>query len=99
MVTPVDPLSLAGRRRPAMLAPPGETYYQLTHDYLVPSLRQWLTRKQRETRRGRAELQLAAITALWRDRPDSRRLPSLLEWLKILSFTRPPDLDHRRARG
>jgi len=29
-------------------------YYQLTHDYLVPSLRDWLTRKQKETRRGRA---------------------------------------------
>ena len=34
-------------------------YYQLTHDYLVHSLRDWLTRKQRETRRGRAELRLA----------------------------------------
>src|SRR5262249_45371232 len=42
-------------------APPcaDETYYQLTHDYLVPPVRQWLTRKQRETRRGRAELRLA----------------------------------------
>lgn len=27
-------------------------YYQLTHDYLVRSLRDWLTRKQRETWRG-----------------------------------------------
>ena len=34
---------------------PGERYYQLTHDYLVHSLRDWLTRKQRETRRGRAD--------------------------------------------
>ena len=34
----------------------GEKYYQLTHDYLVHSLRDWLTRKQKETRRGRAEL-------------------------------------------
>ena len=30
----------------------GQKYYQLTHDYLVPSLREWLTRKQKETRRG-----------------------------------------------
>ena len=52
----------------------------------MPSLRQWLTRKQRQTRRGRAELQLATITALWCDRPESRRLPSLVEWLKILLF-------------
>ena len=62
MVTPVDPLSLGGDANPTP-ALSGETHYQLTHDYLVPSLRQWLTRKQRQTRRGRAELQLAAITA------------------------------------
>ena len=37
----------------------GERYYQLTHDYLVPSIRGWLTRKQRETWRGWAELRLA----------------------------------------
>ena len=76
MVTPVDPLSLSGETDGSVRAA-GETFYQLTHDYLVPSLRQWLTRKQRQTRRGRAELQLASITALWCDRPDSRRLPSL----------------------
>ena len=38
---------------------PAGRYYQLSHDYLVHSLREWLTRKQRETRRGRAELRLA----------------------------------------
>jgi hypothetical protein len=37
---------------------PATRYYQLTHDYLVPSLREWLTRKQKETRCGRAELLL-----------------------------------------
>jgi hypothetical protein len=35
-------------------AQPGQKYYQLTHDYLVHSLRDWLTRKQQETRRFRA---------------------------------------------
>ncbi len=33
-----------------------ECYYQLSHDYLVHSLREWLSRKQRKSRRGRAEL-------------------------------------------
>ncbi len=32
------------------LHPSSFRYYQLTHDYLVHSLRDWLTRKQRETR-------------------------------------------------
>jgi formylglycine-generating enzyme required for sulfatase activity len=63
--------------------------YQLTHDYLVHSLREWLSRKQRETRRGRAELRLAALAPLWHAKPGPRRLPSLTEWLDILCYTRP----------
>ena len=47
----------------------GEKFFLLTHDYLVPSIREWLTRKQRETRRGRAELRLA-------ERSCARGMPS-----------------------
>ncbi len=56
-------------------------YYQLTHDYLVPSIREWLTRNQKETRRGRAELRLAEQAALWRSRPLNRHLPNLSEYV------------------
>ena len=59
------------------------SYYQLTHDYLVPSLRDWLTRKQRESRRGRAELRLAERAALWSAKPEARRLPSVWEYWRI----------------
>ncbi len=100
MVTPVDP-SCVSSEGDAPRAAPDLVCYQLTHDYLVPPLRQWLFRKQRETRRGRAELQLAATTALWRDRPEPRRLPSPLEWLTIVCFTRPRSwsADERRMMG
>jgi formylglycine-generating enzyme required for sulfatase activity len=67
--------------------PLSEKYYQLTHDYLVPSLRDWLTRKQKETRRGRAELLLADRAAVWDARPENRQLPSLLQWLQIRCLT------------
>ena len=40
-------------------------YYQLTHDYLVPSLRAWLTTKQKLTLSGRAELRLTERAKLW----------------------------------
>jgi serine/threonine protein kinase/formylglycine-generating enzyme required for sulfatase activity/Tfp pilus assembly protein PilF len=63
-------------------------HYQLTHDYLVPSLRAWLTRKQRETRRGRAELLLADRASLWNARPENRQLPSTWQWLNIRLLTR-----------
>ncbi len=80
----------------------GEPSYQLTHDYLVPSLKTWLTQKQRETRRGRARLQLAELTDLWKSRPESRRLPSLSEWISISALTpkstRTPD-QHRLMRA
>ena len=49
-----------------------QKYYQLTHDYLVHSLRDWLTRKQKETRRGRAELRLGRSSALWNAKPENR---------------------------
>jgi formylglycine-generating enzyme required for sulfatase activity len=63
-------------------------YYQLTHDYLVPSVRDWLTRKQKESRAGRAELLLADRAAVWNDRPENRQLPSLWQWLGICWLTR-----------
>src|SRR5262249_36628435 len=66
-------------------------FYQLTHDYLVPGLRQWLTRKQRETVRGRAELRLEGLAASWAVRPTSRYLPKWWEWANIRLCTRPRD--------
>jgi formylglycine-generating enzyme required for sulfatase activity len=71
--------------------PPATRYYQLTHDYLVPALRQWLTRKQRETRRGRMELLLEERTALWSAKQESRQLPGWWEWFNIILLTRRKD--------
>lgn len=65
----------------------GERYYQLTHDYLVPALREWLSRKQRETRRGRAELRLAERSLWWNSEPQARLLPTWSEWGRILILT------------
>ena len=76
LITPTDPEGSIGEAQSADRA--AERYYQLTHDYLVHSLRDWLTRKQRETRRGRAELRLAERAALWEAKPENRHLPSVL---------------------
>jgi serine/threonine protein kinase/formylglycine-generating enzyme required for sulfatase activity len=87
LITPTDP---EGSHDDQPGRPSGR-YYQLTHDYLVPSLRDWLTRKQRETRRGRAELRLAERAELWERKPENRHLPSMLEWAGIRALTRPKD--------
>ncbi len=87
LITPTEHEDLAGGSTVAPLEP-REKYYQLTHDYLVPSLRDWLTRKQRETRRGRAELRLADLSDVRNSRQESRHLPSLWEWGSIRLLTK-----------
>jgi serine/threonine protein kinase/formylglycine-generating enzyme required for sulfatase activity len=68
-----------------------DRYYQLTHDYLVPSLREWLTRKQKETRRGRALSRLVERSAVWNASPINRHLPTWWEWVDISLLTRKQD--------
>ncbi|MCO6459138.1 MAG: SUMF1/EgtB/PvdO family nonheme iron enzyme, partial [Pirellulaceae bacterium] len=73
---------------PSQVAPA----YQLTHDFLVPTLREWLTSDLRRTRSGRAKLKLSERAEDWNQRPEPRRLPSLVEWLSIVLLAR----GHRR---
>jgi energy-coupling factor transporter ATP-binding protein EcfA2 len=81
LITPTDP---EGRAEPAAAAAQAVLADS-------PAARQWLTRKQRETRRGRAELRLAEQAAFWANQPLIRYLPSFPEWLAILFFTRGRD--------
>jgi hypothetical protein len=50
-------------------------------------LRDWLTRKKKETRRGRAELLLEDRASIWTARQENRQLLSLLQWLQIRWLT------------
>jgi serine/threonine protein kinase/formylglycine-generating enzyme required for sulfatase activity len=90
LVTPTDPEGVASEGDTGQPQAGGQ-FYQLTHDYLVHSLREWLTRKQRETRRGRAELRLAERAAAWNVKPENRHLPAWWEWANIRLFTRQLD--------
>lgn len=92
LIIPTDPLSQRISEEKSMDAAAGQyesgVCYQLTHDYLVPTLRKWLHLKQHETRSGRAELLLREQAALWQDRQGGKQfLPSLWEWLSIRVFT------------
>jgi serine/threonine protein kinase/formylglycine-generating enzyme required for sulfatase activity len=75
LITPVESTDISN---------PG---FALTHDFLVPSLREWLTRRQKQTRRGRAELLLAERATQWQSQPQRRNLPGPMEWLRIRAFT------------
>ncbi|HEV3302221.1 MAG TPA: serine/threonine-protein kinase [Planctomycetaceae bacterium] len=87
LITPTDPEGTLAADDPKSAAEVGQKYYQLTHDYLVHSLRDWLTRKQKETRRGRAELRVQDRAALWKEKRENRHLPSLWEFLNIRLLT------------
>jgi serine/threonine protein kinase len=92
LITPTDPdMELNSESVDANDLDPTERYYQLTHDYLVPSVREWLTRKRQETRKGRAELRLMERAAIWQDKPERRHMPSAWEWLNIRALTQRAD--------
>jgi serine/threonine protein kinase len=84
LITPTDPWGDQAEQRATNV----ERYYQLTHDYLVPALREWLAAKQKQSRHGRAELRLAERALLWENRRERRQLPSLAEWSAISVYTR-----------
>ena len=88
LLTPIEPDQAAGDGDQVETTRPTQRYYHLTHDHLVQPLREWLSREQRATRRGRAELTLAERASLWKSRPEAKQLPSLWEWLRILLLVR-----------
>ena len=90
LITPTDAEEVGGDSSPGRSGPTFR-YYQLTHDYLVPSIREWLTRKQKETRRGRAEILLADRSSLWKAKKEDRFLPSPWEWANIRMLTKTRD--------
>jgi serine/threonine protein kinase/formylglycine-generating enzyme required for sulfatase activity len=91
LITPTDPPlqnpSSSASGSPEAGNVPQAVYYQLTHDYLVPSLREWLTEEKRRTWKGRAELRLAERAALWDARPQNRHLPAWWEWANVRLLT------------
>jgi eukaryotic-like serine/threonine-protein kinase len=96
LITPSDP---EGGAVPGQIGRSGDPrYYQLTHDYLVHSLREWLIPKRRETRRGRAGLRLAEQAMLWNAKSENRRLPTILDWMSIRALTRSKDWTEPQRR-
>jgi serine/threonine protein kinase/formylglycine-generating enzyme required for sulfatase activity/tetratricopeptide (TPR) repeat protein len=97
LVTPTDPEGVDVPDAGVQAAAEGQ-YYQLTHDYLVPSLREWLTRSQRATWSGRASLRLAELARLWNAKPENRHLPNLWEHVNFRLFTRRTQWSAGQAR-
>jgi serine/threonine protein kinase/formylglycine-generating enzyme required for sulfatase activity len=70
-----------------------QVHYQLTHDYLVPSLNRWLHRSEMQTMRGRAQFRLRELARLYRATPESRFVPNPLEYIWLRYWTRASEWD------
>ena len=97
LITPTDPEGKDADDDSVTQTEAGQKYFQLTHDYLVHSLRDWLTRKQKETRKGRAELKLFDTSVIWNGKPENRFLPSWWEHLTIRLLTDKNEVDRTAA--
>lgn len=87
LITPTEPEGKDADNDSVTPPQAGQKYFQLTHDYLVHSLRDWLTRKQKETRKGRTELKLEERSASWNAKRENKQLPTTTEWLGIRVLT------------
>ncbi len=74
----ITPVAAATSSVDSPIATPEASLYQLTHDYLVPSIREWLRMHQTAEERI-----LEDRTYRWSADRESRQLPSLGEWLRI----------------
>ena len=53
--------------------------FQLSHDFLVPSIREWLSSTLRRSWRGRLKQRLDEQSSLWNAQPEPRFLPNMVE--------------------
>jgi len=68
--------------------------YQLTHDFLVPAIREWLARQRSNTVRGRAQLKLEQLSTAWETDHDRRHVPGPVDFCRIGLFTRRASWDN-----
>lgn len=77
LVTPVETVPDRDCQRPAQAA------VQLTHDFFVPAIRDWLALGRKQTARERAEQRLRERATWWSVRPETSSLPTAREWISI----------------
>jgi len=94
LITPVDPMCDTAGDGDARR----EVAYQLTHDYVVPGIRDWLLQHQKQTVRGRAELRLRENAQVWSPQHPTQFLPTLTDWVKFSLLTSPRERNVRERQ-
>lgn len=83
LISPIDTLE---KSRSSNEIRNTESRYQLSHDFLVPSIREWLYSEQRKSVRGRLQLLLTEQAANWSKQPVRRNLPLWSDWVMFRSL-------------
>lgn len=87
-----------GNDDPIESATVSDPMFQLTHDYLVPSLREWLTAGVVRSMRGRAQLVLEERAEQWLRDEQPRNYPSIPECLRIGTLVRHRQMSDGQQR-
>ena len=98
LLTPTDPEGAAYDGEANLQGDEAAKCYQLTHDYLVPSLRHWLNLRERDTLAGRARIRLRERASAWAVRQENKQLPAWWETINIGLFTRRKDWTSAQKR-
>ncbi|MEM7386756.1 MAG: formylglycine-generating enzyme family protein, partial [Verrucomicrobiota bacterium] len=83
----LEPLLVYLDREERLIAPAGEKErdWQLSHDFFVSPVREWVHRDQQKTFRGRLSVRKSDQTAIWNSRGRRREfLPGWLSWIQFL---------------
>lgn len=99
LISPIDTLE---KSRSSHEIRNTEARYQLSHDFLVPSIREWLYSEQRKSVRGRCQLLLTEQTSTWSKQPVNRNLPLWSDWVmyrSLLSHSRMNESEKRMLRA
>lgn len=73
-------------------------HYQLSHDFLVPSIREWLFSEHKKTYTGRCRLMLADQSVIWNKQPIHRHLPLWRDWIQYRLLLRTSTLREPEKR-
>ncbi|RLS57864.1 MAG: hypothetical protein DWH91_03645 [Planctomycetota bacterium] len=95
LICPVDALE---HSRSVQEVKDTELHYQLSHDFLVPSIREWLYSEQRKTYSGRCRLMLSERSAIWNSQPARRNLPLWRDWIQYRLLLRSASLTEPERR-
>lgn len=75
-----------------------DSRYLLAHEYLIPSVREWLNRRRRDSVRGRTILLYEDCLADWKVRGSAGSLPGFIDWCRFhLMLQTPKMVDEGQA--